>query len=108
MQRTQRRFGKFLFCSRNRSCFLSIRYHKTSQTQDAKSESTKRSLRKPAQPKLHYAFEQKTSIFPSRQISGSSQKFFLVKTTEKSKAELKQTILDRTQRRFGKFVFSFQ
>ena len=36
------------------------------------------------------------------------KKIFLVKTTEKSKAELKQTILDRTQRRFGKFVFSFQ
>ena len=36
------------------------------------------------------------------------KKFFLVKTTEKSKAELKQTILDSTQRRFGKFVFSFQ
>ena len=32
----------------------------------------------------------------------------LVKTTEKSKAELKQTILDSTQRRFRKFVFSFQ
>ena len=36
------------------------------------------------------------------------KKNFLVKTTEKSKAELKQTILDRTQRRFGKIVFSFQ
>ena len=60
------------------------------------------------QPKHDSAFEQKTSIVPSRQISGSSQKNFLVKTTEKSKAELKQTILDRTQRRFGKIVFSFQ
>ena len=36
------------------------------------------------------------------------KKIFLVKTTEKSKAELKQTILDSTQRRFRKFVFSFQ
>ena len=36
------------------------------------------------------------------------KKNFLVKTTEKSKAELKQTILYRTQRRFGKIVFSFQ
>ena len=36
------------------------------------------------------------------------KKNFLVKTTEKSKAELKQTILDSTQRRFRKFVFSFQ
>ena len=32
---------------------------------------------------------------------------FLVTTTEKSRAELKKTILERTQRRFGKFVFSF-
>ena len=32
---------------------------------------------------------------------------FLVTTKEKSKAELKQTILKRTQRRFGMFVFSF-
>ena len=33
---------------------------------------------------------------------------FLVTTKEKSKAELKKTNLERTQRRFGKFVFSFR
>ena len=32
---------------------------------------------------------------------------FFVTTKEESKAELKQTILKRTQRRFGMFVFSF-
>ena len=32
----------------------------------------------------------------------------LVTTKEKSKAQLKQTFLKRTQRRFGKFVFSFR
>ena len=53
--------------------FISIRYHKTSQTQDVKSQSTKRSLRSLAQPKRDFAFEQKTRIFPSRGIWGSSQ-----------------------------------
>ena len=33
---------------------------------------------------------------------------FVVTTKENSKAELKQTFLERTQRRFGKFVFSFR
>ena len=33
---------------------------------------------------------------------------FVVTTKENSRAELKQTILERTQRRFGKFVFSFR
>ena len=32
---------------------------------------------------------------------------FLVTTKEKGKAELKQTFLERTQRHFGKLVFSF-
>ena len=32
---------------------------------------------------------------------------FLVTTKEGSAAELKKTILERTQRRFGKFEFSF-
>ena len=46
LERTQRRFGKFPFCSRNKTVFISIRYHKTSQTQDVKSQSTERSVRK--------------------------------------------------------------
>ena len=44
LERTQRRFGNFLFRSRKKGVFLNIRYRKTSQTQDAKSESTKRSV----------------------------------------------------------------
>ena len=58
LERTQRRFGRFLFCSRN-NFFISIRYHKTSQTQDGKSQSTNRSLRKPVQAKPNTAVEQK-------------------------------------------------
>ena len=37
---------------------MSIRYRKTSQTQDVKSQSTKRSLRKLAQAKPDTAVEQ--------------------------------------------------
>ena len=33
---------------------------------------------------------------------------FVVTTEDKNRAELKQTVLERTQRRFGKFVFSFR
>ena len=53
--------------------FISIRYHKTSQTRDVKSHSIKRSVRKLAQPKRDSAFEQKTRFVPSREASGSSQ-----------------------------------
>ena len=59
--------------------------------QDVKSQSTKRSVLKLAQPKRDSAFEQVTRIVPSRETSGSSQNIFLVTTKEKSKAELKQT-----------------
>ena len=58
LERTQSRFGKFLFCSRN-NFFISIRYQKTSQTQDGKSQSTNRSFRKAAQAKPNTAVEQK-------------------------------------------------
>ena len=60
-----------------KSCFfLSIRYRKTSQTQDVKSQNTERSVRKIAQPKRDSAFEQKTRIVPSRETSGRSQNNF--------------------------------
>ena len=61
------------FAQETKPFFISIRYPKTSQSQDVKSESTKRSLRELAQPKRDSAFEQKTRIVPSREISGSSQ-----------------------------------
>ena len=53
-----------------KSCsFVSIRYRKTSQTQDVKSQSTERSVQNVAQPKRNSAFEQKTRIVPSRETS---------------------------------------
>ena len=56
--------------------FLSIRYCKTSQTQDVESQGTKRSVRKLAHSKLDSAFEQKTGIVSSGEIWGSSQNSF--------------------------------
>ena len=41
----------FCFAQETRAVFLSIRYHKTSQWQDVKSQSTEPSLRKLTQPK---------------------------------------------------------
>ena len=58
--------------------FLSIRYCKTSQTQDVKSESAERSVRKMAQPKRDSAFEQKTRIVSCKETSASSQKSFFI------------------------------
>ena len=82
----------FYFAQETKAVFISIRYPKTSQTQDVKSQSTKRSLRSLAQPKLDSAFEQKTRIVPSREIWGSSRNNFL----------------ERNQRLFGNFVFCFR
>ena len=47
------------FCSaqERKADFISIRYHKTFQTQDVKIQSKKRSLRELAQPKRDSAFE---------------------------------------------------
>ena len=108
LEPTQRRFEKFLFCSRNKSCFLSIRYHKTSQTQDVKRQITEPSLQKLAQPKRDSAFEQKTRIVPSRETSGSSQNIFFTYNQRKKQSRAQTDILERTQRHFGKLVFSFR
>ena len=58
--------------------FLFIRYRKTSQTQDVKSESAERSVRKIAQPKRDSAFEQKTRIVSCKETSASSQNSFFI------------------------------
>ena len=108
MERTQRRFGKFLFCSRIKSCFYKYSITQDSSNAGCKEQSTKRSLRRLAQPKRDSAFEQKTRIVPSRETSGSSQNIFFSYNQRKNKAELKQTFLERTQRHFGKLLLSFR
>ena len=66
----------FCLAQETKAVFICIRYPKTTQTQDVKSQSTKRSLQELAQPKRDSAFEQKTRIVPSREISGRSQNNF--------------------------------
>ena len=73
---TKRRRPRFR--KKSKAVFISIRYRKTSQTQDVKSQSTERSVRKIAQPKLDSEFEQKTRIVSCREISARSQNSFLV------------------------------
>ena len=100
LERTQRRFGKFLFCSRNKSCFISIRYPKTSQTQDVKSESTKRSLRKLAQPKRYSASEQKTRTFHVERSQQVLKTNFVVTTKKKNQSRAQKDV-------FGTYSTSF-
>ena len=69
-------FRKVSVLLKKQKLFISIRYHKTSQTQDVKSWSTKPSLRKLERPKRDSAFEQKTRIFRSGETSGSSLNIF--------------------------------
>ena len=71
---------------------MGIRYRKTSQTQDVKSQSTKRSLRKLAQPKRDSAFEQKTRIVPRREISGSSENNFFSHNQRKKQSRAQKDI----------------
>ena len=84
-----------------KSCFfISIRYHKTSQTQDVKSQSTKSSVQKIAQPNRDSAFEQKTPIVPNRESSGSSQNIFFSYNQRKKQSRAQTDI-------FGTYSTSF-
>ena len=95
---TERRRPRFR--KKSKAVFIIIRYHKTSQTQDVKSHSTKPSLRKLAQPKCDSAFEQKTRIVPSRETSGSSQNIFFSYNQRKKQSRAQTDI-------FGLYSTSF-
>ena len=56
------------FRKKSKAVFISLQYRKTSQTQDLKSQSTERSVRKLAQPKHDSAFGQETRIVSSGEI----------------------------------------
>ena len=91
-----------------KSCFfLSIRYRKTAQTQDVKSQSTERSVQKKARPKRHSASEQKTRIVPSRETSGSSQNVFFSYNQRKKQSRAQADIFGKYSTSFWKLVFSF-
>ena len=84
-----------------KSCFfLSIRYRKTSQTQDVKNQSTEHSVRKIPQPKRDSAFEQRTRIVSFREISGISQKSFFIYNQRKKQSRAQTDI-------FGTYSTSF-
>ena len=90
-----------------KSCFfLSIRCRKTSQTQAVKSQSTKRSVPKLAQPKRDSAFEQETQFVSSGEIWGSSQNSFFSYNENNKPTRAQKKFLERTQGRFGNFPFS--
>ena len=76
LERTQRRFGKFLFCLKNKSCFFKYSVSQDISNAGWKSQSSERSVQKIAQMKRDSAFEQKTRMPPSRDTSGSSQNIF--------------------------------
>ena len=80
--------------------FLRIRYRKTSQTQEVKSQSTEHIVRKIPQPKGDSAFELKTRIVPSRETSGSSQNIFFSYNQEKKQSRARTDI-------FGTYSTSF-
>ena len=66
------------FRKTSKAVFKTIRYRQTSQTQDVKSQSTKRSFRKIGQPKRDSALEQKTRIVSCTENSASSQNSFFI------------------------------
>ena len=97
----------FYFAQETKAILISIRYHKTSQTQDVKSKSTKPNLRKLAQPKRDSAFEQKTRFVSSREIWGSSQNNFCSYNQRKHQSRAQTHIFGTYSTRFGKLVFFF-
>ena len=56
-------------------------------------------------PKRDSASEQKHVLFQVERSHEGLKTIFVVTAKEKRKAELKQTFLERTQGRFGKFLF---
>ena len=67
---------KTTFPKKSKSVFISIRYRKTFQTQDIKSQSTERRVPKLAQPKRGSAFEPETHFVSSGEMWASSQNSF--------------------------------
>ena len=87
-----------------KSCFfLGIRYGKTSRTQDVKSQSTKHSVPKLAQPKRDSAFEQETRFVSSGEIWGSFQNSFFSYNQRNKPTRAQKTIFRTYSRSFWKF-----
>ena len=98
---TQYKTTQTTFAKKSKALFLSIRYRKTFQTQDVKSQSTKRSVRKLAQPKRGSAFEQETRMVWTGEIWGSSQNSFFSYNQSNKPTRAQKDI-------FGTYSTSFQ
>ena len=99
----------FCFAQETKSVFISIRYRKTSQTQYVKSQSTERSVREKNRSQIvTLQLNTKHVLFQVERPQEVLKTYFLVTTKEKSKAELEQIFLERTQRHFAKLMFSFR
>ena len=99
---TQSKKTKTTFPKKSKAVFLSIRYRKTSQTEDVKSQSTERSVRKLAQPKRDSTFEQETRFVPSKETSGSSQNIFFSYNQTKKQSRVQTGIFETYTTSFWK------
>ena len=95
------------FQKKSKAVLIGIRYRKTSQTQDIKSQSTKRNLRGLAQPKPDSAFEQKTRIVSSREVWGSSQNRLFSYNQRKKASRAQKDNFGTYSTSFWKFCFPF-
>ena len=94
-----------LFRKKSKAVFLSIRHPKTSQTQDVKSQSTKRGVQKLAQPKRDSAFEQETRFSSSGGIRGSSQNISFNYNQSNKPTRAQKNIFGTDSTSFWKFLF---
>ena len=107
LERTQRRFGKFVWLKKQQ-LFLSvfdITKHLKRMMKIAKVPIVAFENWRSRNVTLH--LNKKHVLFQVERSEEVLKTDFLVTTKEKSQAEVKMAILERTHRCFGKFVFSF-
>ena len=98
----------FYFAQETKAVFISNRYYKTSQTQDVEAKVPNVAFENWRSRNVTLHLNKKHVLFQVESSQEVLKTDFLNTTKEKSQAELKKTILERTQRRFGKFVISFR
>ena len=104
--RTKRRKPRFL--KKSKAVFISSLYRRTSQTQDVKSQITKRSVRKLAQPNHDSAFEQETRSISSGEIWGSSQNSFFSYNHSNKPTRAQKNDFATYSKSFSKFSVFFK
>ena len=89
---------KTTFPKKSKAVFISIRYRKTSQTQDVKSQSTERSVRKLARPERDSEFEQKHVLFQVERSEEVLKTIFFSYNQRKKQSSAQKDV-------FGTYVF---